>query len=364
MNYKPLELEDMAWSQLKYTRREVNEAGGFLQTPGHEPGQKLIDMILQAIDVLDNFRVAHAFPLNTLQIRLRNHAKYIDENSIIAQRLKRLSSIMFKLNRFKTMKLWDIQDIGGCRAIMHNLNHVEQLVDSYKSGSIRHRLVHEDNYIKQPRDSGYRSRHLVYRYFSDRNDTYNNLKIEIQIRTAIQHAWATAVETVDAFTKQALKASSGQRDWERFFQLMGTRMAHLEGTPPVPGTPIGEEELLSELRHCANELRVKETLTGFTAALHITRPIKGDYYLFSLDTVAQKLEITEYTRKKLEQASKDYAKKEREIRGKEGADAVLVSVDSIHNLRRAYPNYFADTAMFLKILKDSIKKDSIKKKRG
>jgi hypothetical protein len=69
-----------------------------------------------------------------------------------------------------------------------------------------------------PQKSGYRGIHLVYRY-NGRKTEYNGLKIEIQIRTVIQHAWATAVETVGMFTQQALKSSQGEQDWLRYFAL-------------------------------------------------------------------------------------------------------------------------------------------------
>lgn len=268
-------------------------------------------------------------------MRLRAWAQEIDTNSIVAQRLKRFSSIYAKLLRFKTMKLWDMQDIGGCRAIVHTVHDIDQLIEECKSSSIRHKPVHEDDYIRKPRDSGYRSRHLVLRYYSDRNEIFNGLKIEMQLRTPLQHAWATAVETVDAFTGQALKSSSGTKDWERLFQLMGTEMAFREGTAPVLGTPTNLAKLTDELRTYANRLNVKARLEGFTAALKATPAIGGNYFLLSLDTNKDILTITSYDRKELDRASKDYAKREKRIRQIAGTDAVLVAVDSITNLQRA-----------------------------
>ncbi len=346
----------MEWAKLRYTRREVNEAGKYLV------GVEALDFdenkVDEALDIVDNFRASHAFPLNTLQNRLRLQAKRIDRKSIIAQRLKRLSSILYKLDRFETMDLWDMQDIGGCRAVVSNIEDVKRVVDSFKLGRIRHKLAHEDDYIEQPRDSGYRSWHLIYRYYSDRNEVYNSFKIEIQIRTFLQHAWATAVETIDAFTKQALKSSRGERDWERFFQLMGTWMAIRENTTLVQSTPTSINELRQELRACANELQVAKSLAGFTAALRITRrpSVNGaDYLLLYLDNVSERLNVTGYARRELRDAARTYARIEKRIRKKEGTDAVLVSVDSIRNLRRAYPNYFADTRMFVEELNRAVK---------
>ena len=306
--------------------------------------------------MVNNFRSAHAFPLNTIQKFLRDHASALNRRNITAQRLKRRSSILAKLERFEDMELWDMQDIGGCRAVVRNLHEVQKIVDDFKSSSIRHKLAHEDDYIQEPRDSGYRSRHLIYRYISDRNEIYNRLKVEIQIRTPLQHAWATTVETVDAFTEQALKSSRGKPEWERFFQLMGTVMAFREGTPPVPGTPTDKRELLQELRKCADELQVLASLAGFATALRVTKYASAkdknvDYFLLSLDNVAESLGVTGYMRKDLKKASKAYANKEKQILDKKGTDAVLVSVDSIRHLQRAYPNYFADTRRFVNELK-------------
>ncbi len=350
----------MEWVKPIYSRREVNWAASYLVqdfsgSPDIDPNK-----IDQAFDVVDNFRAVHAFPLNTLQNRLRKHVKNIDKRSIIAQRLKRFSSIWFKLRRFEQMKLWDMQDIGGCRAIVPDLNYVEHVVNTFKSSRIRHSLTHEDDYIQQPRDSGYRSRYLVYRYISDRNEIYNGLKVEVQIRTPIQHAWATTVETVDAFTQQALKSSMGKRDWERFFQLMGTEMALLEDTPPVPGTPTDSRELRQELKACADELQVLTTLARFRMALSVTRyqSAKGKnaaFFLLSLDNTAEHLRVTGYSRRESIEATKAYSNREKEIRNLKGRDTVLVSVDSIRNLQQAYPNYFADTAMFAHILKEALK---------
>ena len=356
-------LEEMSWIVPQYYRKEVNSAGAYLVNLTYAKAQEHVTNAKElehAIDVVSNYRSARAFPLNTIQTFLRNHANELNKKNITAQRLKRLSSILAKLERFKNMELWDMQDIGGCRAVVRNLGEVKKLVDDFKSSSIRHKLAHEDDYIQEPRDSGYRSSHLIYRYISDRNEMYNGLKVEIQIRTPLQHAWATTVETVDAFTKQALKSSRGKPEWERFFQLMGTEMAFREGTPPVPGTPTDRRELRQELRECTEELQVLSSLAGFTTALRITKYASAknkdvDYFMLSLDNVAEHLSVTGFSRRELKKASIAYSKKEKQIRDKKGTDAVLVSVDSMRNLQRAYPNYFADTHRFVIELKSALK---------
>lgn len=355
MEYKLFGLEKMGWAVPEYTKGEVNSACAYLGNPTNE------DELGRALDVVNNFRSAHAFPLNTIQTFLRTHANTLHIKNITAQRLKRLSSILAKQKLHKYLECWDMQDIGGCRAVVRNLDEVKKMVNAFKSSSIRHKLSHEDDYVSNPRDSGYRSWHLVYRYHSVRNNVYNGRKIEIQIRTPLQHAWATTVETVDTFTKQALKSSKGKPDWERFFQLMGTEMALREGTTPVPNTPTDEMELGKELKRCADKLNVLARLKSFEFALDVTKRklVKrrsAGYYLLRLDNERDTLRIVSYNHKELPRAMEDYAKTEREIRQREDYDAVLVSVKSVGDLNRAYPNYFADTRVFTKELERAIGK--------
>lgn len=348
----------MEWAKPRYSREEVNWAGKFIALlyDGSDAQEK---DFMRAMDIIDNFRAAHAFPLNTLQHRLRMLASPIDTDVIVAQRLKRLYSIMSKLERFPSMTLSQMQDIGGCRAVLGSVGNVNSLAEAFKQSSIKHKLQHEDDYVYAPRDSGYRSRHLMYRYYSDRSEVFNELRIEVQLRTNMQHAWATTVETVDAFTKQALKSSRGRADWTQFFQLMGTWMALRENTPPVPGTPSSQHELKSELRRCAEELQVEKTLRGFTTALRLTQRVRthgeADFYLLSLNNVKERLNVAEFRKEDLGRAVDMYARVEKRIRDHKLTDAVLVSVNTVADLRRAYPNYYADTFDFVEEMRRAIR---------
>ena len=173
-----------------------------------------------ALDIINNWRSSHNFPLNTFHIGLKRRARIIDPVAVTAQRIKRLASIEAKLARFPTMTLSQMQDIGGCRAIVSTAHGVAKLCESYAESELKHIKHQTDNYIDAPKDSGYRGVHLIYRYHSDRRQDYNSLKIEMQLRSQLQHAWATAVETVGAFVRQALKSSVGEQEWLRFFALM------------------------------------------------------------------------------------------------------------------------------------------------
>lgn len=345
--------DDMTrWAAPQFSKKQVNAAGATLINPN--------DDYLKygnALDVINNWRSAHGFPLNTFQITLRNKGRQVDAGCIVAQRIKRISSIKSKLLRFQTMTLSQMQDIGGCRAIVSGISEVENLVQSYVKSDIKHKLHTNDNYMLNPKPTGYRGVHLIYRYNSDKNQTYNSLKIEMQFRTQAQHAWATAVEIVGTFTKQALKSSQGAEEWLRFFALMGSAIAMQEGTPGVPGTPTSRRELVEELNMVANQLdAVRRLQTYGTAPTILENPgIKSNhYFLMELDIYESQLRVTGYKGKELDRAAQDYLDAERKFADKASADAVLVSVESLAALRRAYPNYFLDTNLFVGLVRDAL----------
>ena len=47
--------------------------------------------------------------------------------------------------------------------------------------------------------------HLIFNFHSGSRSEWEGLRIEMQLRSAQQHFWATAVETVEAILKQSLQ---------------------------------------------------------------------------------------------------------------------------------------------------------------
>jgi hypothetical protein len=347
----------VAWTKPQYSREQVNAAGkalvSYIKATAFE--FELWQQFDAALPVINNWRSSHGFPLNTFRVGLNRRARRIDPDSLTAQRIKRLSSIASKLQRFPLMKLSQMQDVGGCRAVLKSVDDVYRLVEDYKKSEIKHRLVGIDDYIQDPRDSGYRGVHLKYRYFSDKSRVYNDLKIEMQLRSTYQHAWATAVETVGTFVRQALKSSVGEAQWLRFFALMGTVIALKEGTPPVPGTATGEA-LFEEVYDLAVNLDVENRLRAYGAAIQVTQQSEQNaaYFLLEIEPATEQVKVTGFKLAELPEASDRYLAIEKDISKTGDRDAVLVSVDSVASLRRAYPNYFADTAIFAALVGEAL----------
>lgn len=334
------------WVAPAFSRGEVNRAGSLLARNGVDADVLAIG---HALDVVNNWRSSHSFPLNALQIALRQRSAWISEASIVAQRLKRVPSIIQKLRRIPRMNLARMQDIGGARAVLPTMAHVDRLRDVYRDRRTRHQLAGERDYVRHPKESGYRSIHLVYRYHSDRNDRYNGLQIELQLRTRLQHAWATAVETVGTFLGQSLKSSQGREDWLRFLKLIGSGFALAEGGPVAGNVPADSGALMTEIRNAATGLRVKERLEAFRYALKEVglKELHGyRYFLLVLRPEEESLRISGFRDGELTKATEAYLTQEKNLANTAG-DTVLVSSDSLESLRRAFPNYFLDTRTFV-----------------
>ena len=350
------------WIKREFGKGEIDRSGRDLIPwwTSTSSGSEDEDDGFESFVVVENWRTCHGLPLNVFQSALRSRAKKIESGVVIAQRLKRFSSMMNKLVREPTMKLSQMQDLGGCRAILSSVEAVNALCEIYRSNQPRSNLfgVKCYDYINTPKDDGYRGIHIVGRYNArvDSREPWNGQRIEIQLRSRLQHAFATAVETVTTFTQEPLKFGAGPIEWRRFFSLMGSALALREGTQLVEGTPTDVDGLIGELRESSRSLNVHQRLRAWTEALKmlekpIPRTVK--WLLLVLNLTENTIEVTGYMDQRT--ASEDLAKLERSTR--KDIDAVLVRVPLAKDLRAAYPNYYADTREFLMALDTALSGD-------
>jgi ppGpp synthetase/RelA/SpoT-type nucleotidyltranferase len=355
----------MKWAQPSHKASAVDSAGNALAAGF---------AVDSDFEVISNWRSSHSFPLQVIKMMLKGRAKKADTKSkpLVSQRLKRLASIKNKLAR-ETIRLSQMQDVGGCRAVMSDIASVNKLVAAFEEGlkknpKGRHEYAKPKDYIACPKKDGYRSVHFIVRYRGNNQDSkvFNGRKIEIQIRSRLQHAWATSVETVDALTGRSLKfdVKSNIEDprWKRFFSLMGSAIALREKTPAVPGTPEDRVMLVRELRELAKILRVEDVLGGFSVAVSMISdksklPQNASEYILILNTNAKRVSVIPFTEKQLSRADAEYLRQEKDSQGKPHIQVVRVSVEDVKNLRTAYPNYYLDTREFLNAMRIAIAKD-------
>lgn len=325
-----------------YSKKTVVKAGkalrGQLQWPKEQPAPD--PAIYEAFKIAYDWRDSHALPLRRIRAELAGRLKRLDVKGITAGRLKRMASIRKKLRR-GTTTLLQIQDLGGCRAILDNMDDVNAVVAAYRNGASDHAVREDTSYIEQPKPGGYRSHHFVLDFQGDEDVAmYNGRRIEIQIRTQLQHIWATAVESIGLIRGEDFKAGEGDSDWLRLFELMASEFAYVEHCPVVPGTPEKVSERWSEIRALNSKFRAAGTLASMSRAFKVAGSVprpNASYYLIEYDPEDRSVRVRGYpsVTSGSDNHSRDYS-----------SNGVLVEIDKVENLKAAYPNYFLDITAF------------------
>lgn len=346
-------MEGMKMAELRFSKGEINRAGDILRD--NEPEKYSIEQFLWALDVLNNLREMYVHPLNAFQTTLRRKMKVADREALASQRLKRIPSIIGKLKRSPKMQLARMQDLGGLRAVVGTIEGVRELEQSYLNNSynrFKHVLTSQKDYINDPKASGYRGIHLVYKYQGATNPHHNGLLLEIQIRTKMQHAWATAVETMGTFIGQSIKSSEADEAWTEYFSLVGSAFAHMEGCNPVPQyAHLSKLETFKLVDDMTDKLAVVDRLLAFRVAVEDITKNGGSYHLLVLDTASQNVQIKSFGIRRIGEATAEYLEWEKKAEGNQYMQVVLVSTENVSNLKAAYPSYFLDAEEFVRIIR-------------
>ena len=220
------------------------------------------------IAVLNRWRAAHGYIINTFQASLRNRTRGL--RIPVAQRLKRAATIIDKLQQGRALDLASMQDIAGVRLVFPDVPALRTFRAGFHRTKAKHEMVNEPDrydYIQSAKDSGYRGVHDIYRYRAGTaaGAQWNGLLIEVQYRTLVQHAWATAVELSDALTANRTKFSQGSVDNERFFRICSELLARY-WEDEVSCLPDASRALSSPLR----TLRTSRRRSGATATGSLT----------------------------------------------------------------------------------------------
>ncbi len=360
----------------KHTRESINRIGKLLVAGDLTPEQRA-----EVIDLFNDWRALHLAPLNTFNVTLRKFIKDIDpENGIVSLRLKRMPTIIDKLkNRHQSMNLGRLQDVGGLRAIVADVARVRMLEKKYDKSRAQHKLLRKYDYITEPKESGYRGIHLVYAYSNVKKPDCHGLFIEIQLRTRLQHLWATAVETVGTFFRESLKSSQGSAKWLGFFKLVSALFALEEKEQPHNDyRNTSYPELLKLFKNFMDEnaifasletIRLAAATTDENLFFTICGPHNetsqlaqrklAKYWVIESDGTQSRL--TRFGKNQEQQAKQEYQKIESSQPCQSGqSQVVLVSVNSLKKIRTAYsvkriqsayPNFFLNITDFSKELK-------------
>lgn len=302
--------------------------------------------VYDAFRIAHDWRDAHMFPLLRVRMELARRLGTIEKGAVTAARVKRMESIRRKLQR--PITLYQMQDIAGCRAIVRSMKEVDRIAGYYASGSSQHVVQKEDNYISNPKNDGYRSRHIILKY-SGNDERYNRQTVEIQLRTRIQHAWSTAVESVGLIRGENIKGGEGDDDWRRFFVLMSTEFSYEEGSPLPSVCSLSREEVRKEIKDLSKRIKAVSTLEKYKQAIKYADWYEhpgARYYLLQFDNETKGINVRAFFN--YEDGASVYVEQER---SNKKANTVLVEVNKVNDLKKAFPNYFLDVSAFTEKLK-------------
>ncbi|MFH1724884.1 MAG: RelA/SpoT domain-containing protein [Elusimicrobiota bacterium] len=300
---------------------------------------------------VEDWRAAHRGVLNTFQEILRRRTR--EMGVTVAQRHKRKTTIFDKLLRLPKMNLSRMDDIAGCRLIFKTIPELYNFRKDFHTARFDHRRVNEVDkydYIKSTKGTGYRGVHDVYEYHvrSEVGRALAGLLVEIQYRTHVQHAWATAEEVIGFVTESQPKFQKGDKRYENAMALAAEILARASEKRSGPFPKLADREVVRRFLAVDSELGLLAMLKGLNAAKKDVSTNRNAILIFSKDNNLETQTFRDATDalRALFQLEKD----------RPGSDIVLVRADTSEEVRFAFKNYFTDARDFIRLLESGCEK--------
>ena len=163
------------------------------------------------------YRSALKVAMTQMEILDEEFASLYDRTPIhhIEYRVKTEESIVAKLQQRGYEVTVDniyahIQDVAGIRVICNYLDDIYYL-RSLLTRNESFRVIREVDYIKEPKDSGYRSLHLIVDVPIVISEGTLHLPVEIQLRTIAMDMWASLEHELRYKSNRAFDANDAAR---------------------------------------------------------------------------------------------------------------------------------------------------------
>lgn len=353
-------------SPRKFGKRRIDRAGKLLANLGSIVGD--IEALQEQVEILDYFRAAHNYPLGLLRLLL--HGKFTEEvdagpKKLLVTRLKRRVSMIRKIARGDVRALSSMQDVGGARIVVHDIDRLHEVVrECHEFDESLYQVVGVRDYVSEPKEDGYRGVHIIYKFSSQSDPDFYGLKIELQVRTELQHSWATAVETVGLFEGCDLKSGEGRDEWRRFFKVASAAIACVEYSPTgYSDEAATSREIFKELSLLNESMRGTATLKQFAECAIINKgkeEKEGEEFFFIVtDSKKRTSRAFPFPSVNDSEVHAMYSRLERIYSDRSHINVVLVSAEKLRELNRAYPNYFFDASRFISTVEGIISSVSV-----
>jgi putative GTP pyrophosphokinase len=342
---------DLSWPAPLNSKNRVRTAGKRISRTLNEEDLLLwnVNISRDEYNVLENWRTSHGAVLNTAQAWLRRLEK--GQKPVVGQRLKRFNTIVDKLATKRSRDLSTMHDIAGVRLIFRNEQELRQFRTRMDTSRAKHTRTHERSrfdYIAAPKETGYRGVHDVFeRRVAPANhpSAWDGLKFEVQLRTAVQHAWATAVEVYDSVQEARFKFEGSNEAAYQQFLLISEMFARIHENNMSCLPDHEDVDLVKQCVELENETGMIEMFRNLSTA--------QTFDVLKQNSILQRLtdgRLRVWTFRNFSEAVR--AISEVESRD-ETTNAVLVAAKTPQHIREAFRNYFDDTSDFVSLYDDA-----------
>ena len=294
-------------------------------------------------DVFDEYRKNHLQPLSETTVELQNILNDYTGDYYIAQRLKRKPQILRKLRRF-SVRLSQLQDIGGFRIIVHRNADVDSLIQFIKertSGTEDYSIEKITDYREKGRDdTGYRAVHIIIK----RNDYF----LELQIRSRIQHYWAEGIERTSVIYGYHLKEKEGAPEVISYFKELSNAFYEIEsGRQPDSNHKIMIEKLRLS---CEKIIKESEKFKVFDSFVNLDvikalKEVEGNSkqlnnWILVFDWNQGNFTSWDKVSLDPEEAVKKYVDYENSFPAEDGFEVVLIGSTNVETVSKTNRHYF------------------------
>ncbi len=177
-------------------KEQTNMRSFFRRVIQEKPAEELEQMILDATRMMSYYRCAMLEVETKFRVLNEQFSLWHERNPIesIKTRIKSFDSIRGKLQRNNLPFSLDvieerINDIAGVRVICAFVDDIYVLTDCIsRQDDIT--VLRVKDYIKNPKENGYRSLHLILETPIFLSEEKRMMKVEVQLRTIAMESWA------------------------------------------------------------------------------------------------------------------------------------------------------------------------------
>lgn len=324
----------------KPSKSKIDRAGQALSKAIYRNDDEFLDLE----EIFDEYRKSHLQPLSETTIELQQLMSQYGGQYYIAQRLKRKPQIIRKLNRL-SVRLTQLQDIGGCRIIVQNNSDVNRL-HQYLVEKVNTQKIFEidkvTDYREKGRDiTGYRSLHVLLKR--------GGVHLELQIRSRIQHYWSESIERTSVIYGHHLKEQEGDPEVIRYFRSLSDVFYEIEaGREPVIANrleidrlrTVCEQIIQRSDKHKIFDSFVNEDIIKTLTEKESSNKGGLNNWILVFDWNAGAFVSWDIVSRNSSDAVEAYIAYERMFTAEAGYEVVLIGSSEIATVRQTHSHYF------------------------